>query len=501
MKNNISRRTVLNGLTASVLVIGFDLTNRSWVTSVDAASVFAKLPTLDGVLSTDNNILEEARSDFGHIIYRKPIAVLKPGSVSDIINIIKFARTHKIKVAARGQGHSVYGQPLVEGGVVIDTSSLQAIYSIDSDRAVVDAGVVWSQLLQETLKQGLTPPVLTDYIELSIGGTLAVGGIGGATHRYGVQVDNVWELQVVTGKGELKTCSPLENSDLFEAVLAGLGQCGIIVRATVKLISAFENARIFLLAYDNLANFTKDQRELIASERFNYVEGQIVPADSGGWNYTLEAASFYNSSAPPNNNTLLARLNYLSGSEQIEDKSYFDFLNRLAPLVEQLKSIGVWSYPHPWLNLFVPGSVIENFISDVVSDLTVDDTGQGAVLLYPVKTHRFKRPLFRVPKEEVVFLFAILRTAVPPEETVVRQMVADNRRLFEQNRSLGGYSYPVNAIPFTQKDWKQHFRPFWGKLVSAKRRYDPDNLLTPGQGIFSNPSTRPSPSLPGKVRE
>ena len=486
MKNNISRRTVISGLTASALVIGFDLTNRSWVTSVNAASIFAKLPTLDGVLSTDENIVEQARTDFGYIIYRKPIAVLKPASVSDIIRIIKFASTHKIQVAARGQGHSVYGQPLVEAGVVIDTSTLNAIHSIESDRAVVDAGVVWSQFLQETLKQGLTPPVLTDYIELSIGGTLSVGGIGGATHRYGVQVDNVWELEVVTGKGELKTCSAQENSDLFEAVLAGLGQCGIIVRATVKLINAFENARVFVLNYENLADFTEDQRKLIASKRFNFVEGQIVPTDSGGWSYILEAASFYNSSVPPNNNTLLAGLKYLPGSEQIEDKSYFDFLNRLAPLVEQLKAIGVWYYPHPWLNLFVPSSVVESFISDVVSDLTLEDTGQGAVLLYPVKTDLFTQPLFRVPKEEVVFLFAILRTAVPPEDTVVKRMLADNRRLFEQNRNLGGYSYPINAISFTKKDWKQHFRPFWGKLVSAKRRYDPDNVLTPGQGIFSN---------------
>ena len=133
MKNNISRRTVISGLTASALVIGFDLTNRSWVTSVNAASIFAKLPTLDGVLSTDENIVEQARTDFGYIIYRKPIAVLKPASVSDIIRIIKFASTHKIQVAARGQGHSVYGQPLVEAGVVIDTSTLNAIHSIESD--------------------------------------------------------------------------------------------------------------------------------------------------------------------------------------------------------------------------------------------------------------------------------------------------------------------------------------------------------------------------------
>jgi FAD/FMN-containing dehydrogenase len=63
-------------------------------------------------------------------------------------------------------------------------------------------------------------------------------------------------------------------------------------------------------------------------------------------------------------------------------------------------------------------------------------------------------------------------------------MVADNRAFFERNRYLGGKRYVIDAIPFSQEDWQQHFRPVWGRLVSAKRRYDPDNLLTPGQGIF-----------------
>jgi hypothetical protein len=484
MKNNTSRRVVLRGVIATAIVIGFDPANRVWVTSASASSLFESLPPLDGVLYTDNASLATVADDFGHIVHRQAIAVLKPGSVADIIHIIQFARTHKLKVAARGQAHSCYGQSQVEAGVVIDMSTLNRIHSIGADRAIVDAGVVWRELLQQTLPQRLTPPVLTDYIELSIGGTLSVGGIGGATHRYGVQVDNVLEIQVVTGEAQLETCSLAQNRDLFEAVLAGLGQCGIIVQATIRLIPAATHARVFVLDYDDVATLTRDQRLLINDERFDYVEGQLVANDNDGWRYLLEAASFYSSPAVPNNNVLLTGLNYIRGTEQIEDKSYFDFLNRLAPVVATLKSIGVWSYPHPWLNLFVPGSVVESYVGEVASNLTLADTGQGPILLYPVKTNRFQRPLFRVPTEEVIFLFAILRTAAPPEDVVVSQMLSDNRRLFERDRDLGGYQYPVGAIPFDSQDWQQHFRPVWGKLVSAKRRYDPDNLLTPGQGIF-----------------
>ncbi|MGL5878700.1 MAG: FAD-binding protein, partial [Xenococcaceae cyanobacterium] len=181
--------------------------------------------------------------------------------------------------------------------------------------------------------------------------------------------------------------------------------------------------------------------------------------------------------------SLLTGLSYIQGTQQIEDKSFFDFANRLAPTVAFLKESGVWFYPHPWLDLFVPGTAVNGFVGEIVSNLTLADTGQGPVLLYPVATDRLTLPLFRVPDEEVVFLFAILRTA-PPDASAIAKMLADNRTFFERNRDSGGYRYPIDAVPFSQADWRQHFYPVWGRLVSAKRRYDPDNLLTPSQGIF-----------------
>ena len=57
--------------------------------------------------------------------------------------------------------------------------------------------------------------------------------------------------------------------------------------------------------------------------------------------------------------------------------TYFDYLNRLAPLVEFLKQIGVWAFPHPWVNLFVPAANAQTLIGETLASLTVDDVGQG----------------------------------------------------------------------------------------------------------------------------
>ena len=281
-----------------------------------------------------------------------PIAVLQPGSVNDIVRMVRFAREHHIRVAARGQGHSTQGQAQVDAGVVIDMSFLRRIRSIDAASAWVDGGVRWIDLLRQTLTRSLTPPVFTDFIELSVGGTLSVGGIGGQTFRWGAQTDNVLELEVVTGRGELVTCSAFSNPGLFHVCRAGLGQYGIICGARLRLIQAQPMARTYTALYTDVAAFMADQLRLIHDGRFDYVEGSLVPQQGGGWAFQIELTKYF--STPPNDADQLAGLSFSGGTLAVVDQSYFDFINRLAPLVAMLKQAGVWDLPHPWVNLFLP---------------------------------------------------------------------------------------------------------------------------------------------------
>jgi hypothetical protein len=88
-----------------------------------------------------------------------------------------------------------------------------------------------------------------------------------------------------------------------------------------------------------------------------------------------------------------------------------------------------------------------------------------------------------VPKDDFVFLLAVLRVALP-NSFGVRHMIASNRNLYERAKSIGGTVYPIGTIPFTQEDWRTHFGPTWPMLCRMKARYDQQCLLTPGQGIF-----------------
>ncbi|MFL6209304.1 MAG: FAD-binding protein [Pyrinomonadaceae bacterium] len=489
MSDAISRRRFLRGtLAGALVVVGFDTGRRSWMSAAELArghfALAESFPTFDGSLLLDAASLTAAADDFGQLVHRQPLAVLKPGSVNDVVSMVNFARRNQIKVAARGQGHSTQGQAQVEAGVVVDMSTLAAVHEVNPTNALVDGGTRWLDLLQQTIPQGLTPPTLVDFLELTVGGTLSLGGIGSQAFRFGAQVDNVLELQVVTGAGELVTCSASQNAALFDAARAGLGQFGLVVRARVRLIPAPPNVRLYESFYSSLPAFLSDLESLIDDGRFDTVQGFAVPDGAGGWLYQLETGKYFAPGHEPNDAALLAGLAFNPGTQTAQDMSYFDYLNRLAPLIAFLRLIGAWALPHPWVNLFVPAANAQTLIGETLAELTVDDVGQGPILIYPFNRDLFGTQFFRVPDSRHFFIFSLLRNAVPPTPAQTAQLVAANRVLFERAVALDGKRYPFDSVPVTKHDWQKHYQPLWGAFVSAKRHFDPDEILTPGQGIF-----------------
>jgi len=472
------RRSVVG---AGALIIGFDVASREWAVAGQRTSRLARgFPRFDGALRIGADARRAVADDFGHIVHRRPLAVLEPGSVNDVVRLLRFARREGIDIAARGEGHSGFGQSQVRAGVVIDMSKRSRIHKVGRTIADVDAGVTWRALLDSTLAMNLAPPVLTDYQDLSVGGTLSVGGIGGAGFRHGAQVDNVLALEVVTGRGQRVRCSRRRSPTLFDAMLAGLGQCGVITRAVLRLRPAPTRVRLFDLLYVDLATFAADARAVVRDGRFDTLQGIVVPSPAGGWAYLLEATS----SSVRGGDELLAGLRDVRDQATITDMPFAAYATRLDQTVAAQKQSGDWQRPHPWFGVWLPDRHAEAFTANVLSKLTLRDTGGGPILLYPTLSEPFKQPLLRIPSSELIWQFNILRTALPTTAGA-QEMVKDNRRLFEQARRVGGFDYPVGATPISPSDWQRHFGDAWSGFVRAKHRYDPAGILTPGQGVFA----------------
>jgi FAD/FMN-containing dehydrogenase len=496
MSSTLSRRAVLEGLAASVAV-GWSASAGSWVTAADApATDVATVPPLDGVLETAPAVLGRFAHDFGNIRGGTPRAVLRPGSVNDIVKMVRFARQAGLTIAMNGQSgtgadlesHSNYGQAAVPGGIAIDARALSRIHSVSATSAVVDAGVTWAAVLDAALARGLTPPALTDYVHLSVGGTVSVGGIGGTVQKYGLLCDTVQEIEVVTGTGEVLTASATVRPALFNAVLAGGGQCGIIVKAKVKLVPAPQRVVVFNLFYNDLPTYMADQEKILRDGRFSHQEGAIVRTpDDSGWRYQIEAGYYYSGPTVPDQGALLAGLRDDRASLQSLDLTYREWVFRLDPFEVFLKEGGFWDQPHPWYSVVMPASRTRRFIESMVAELTPGDLGVGFAGFYPFRTSKLTRPLFALPTpaEPVAYLVDLLRFPFP-DDPGVPAMLEQNRRLYDRAVALGGKRYLVGAIPgMTQADWRRHFGALYTPFRLAKAVYDPGNVLTPGQGFFA----------------
>lgn len=483
----VSRRRALAGAAAAALVFGFDPASRSWIVEAHAAGL-DRLPDLDGVVATDAATLAQHATDAGNIVSELPAAVLFPGSVRDIQRMVKYCRKRGISVAPRGQGHCMFGQALAKGGLSIDMGSLNQIHSISSSSADIDAGATWKQLVNASVPLGLTLPVLTGFLGLSIGGTLSVGGIS-PTNNLGALVDHVRELEVVTGEGEVVRCSARNCPELFEACLAGIGQYGIITRAVVEMVPAKPNVRLFQLNYSDIATLLSDMQKLAQRGEFNDVSMLGSPDGAGGFVFQLNAAKYFDPAHPPDNLRLLRGLTANPSTAAITNKPYLEYVLRVDALVDFLRLIGQWDgIVHPWYDAWLPGSQIEGYLQEVLPTLTPEDIGpSGFILLYPQRRNKLTRPLLRVPKcDDWVYLFDIFTASAAPGANpgFAAQMLARNRDLFDLARARGGTRYPIGALEFNRFDWAFHYGDEFPRVVRLKRRFDPDRILTPGPGIF-----------------
>jgi hypothetical protein len=400
------------------------------------SQAFAALPALAGTLDTDQDTLHWAARDYGGTIHHPPAAVLRPATAADISTVVRYAREHGLRVVPRGHGHSTGGQAQALGGVVVDMNQLNDIHEIRSDRVVVDAGARWSDVLQATLPRGLTPPVLTDYLELTVGGTLSVGGLGGASHHHGAQTDNVLELDVVTPHGDIVTCGPDKNCELFDAVRAGRGRHGIITRATLRLTPAPDTVAWHKLRYDTVDRLAADQQHLVITGAFDYVEGQLKIRD-GRRVTELEAVTFTGVSAGH------GRLDGLAFRDaDIRTASYWDFVNRLADGEPLLRAAGLWDSPHPWCNLLLPSNAAVGLLRRTEQELGADLYSDfGLVLAYPLRTARITTPQLTLPHSDIVFLVAALRYAPVDAPGVVAGMQNANDVIVAEALRAGGTLY------------------------------------------------------------
>ncbi|XP_021890721.1 cytokinin dehydrogenase 7 [Carica papaya] len=496
----------------------------------DGSGIFKSLD-LQG--SLDFGASGFAAKDFGGMHSVKPWAVIRPSGADDVATAVKAAsRSSNLTVAARGNGHSINGQAMADRGLVIDMrSTADNHFQVLNVRGVtcvdISGGALWEDALKRCVSLfGLAPRSWTDYLGLTVGGTLSNAGVSGQAFRYGPQTSNVTELDVVTGKGEILTCSETENPDLFFGVLGGLGQFGIITRARVLLEPAPDMVRWIRVVYAEFDDFTRDAEFLVTrpdGESFDYVEGFVfvnsddpvngwpsvpldldldldhgfdptrIPRTAGSVLYCLEVAlHFRNGDHSSDVDTvvevLLGQLRFIKELKFQADLTYVDFLLRVKRAEDHAKANGIWDAPHPWLNLFVSKVDIVDFDHAVFKKILKEGIG-GPILVYPLRRSKWdNRTSVVLPADqgEIFYIVALLRFTLPyPAGPPVEKLVAQNQEIIHSciKRGIDFKLYLPHHK--SQDDWKRHFGNQWSRFFERKAAFDPMAILAPGQKIFT----------------
>lgn len=187
------------------------------------------------LLLTGQGGYEDARPIWNRAFDRKPAIIARCAGAADVTQAVNFARSHGLLTAVRGGGHSLSGQSVCEGGLVVDLSPMTGM-RIDplAKTARVEPGARLAQVDREAQAFGLAVPLGTASDTGAAGLTLG-GGFGRLCRKYGLACDNLIGADVVTADGRFVKVSARENPDLLWALRGGGGNFGVVTSFEYRL--------------------------------------------------------------------------------------------------------------------------------------------------------------------------------------------------------------------------------------------------------------------------
>jgi FAD/FMN-containing dehydrogenase len=197
--------------------------------TVDAEALEAFVAGVRGaVLRPGDQGYDEARTIWNGLIDRRPALIVRCTGAADVVEAVNFAREQNLLLSVKGGGHNVAGNAVNDGGLVVDLSQMSGVHVDPSTQTVrAEGGATWGDCDRETQLFGLAVPggvVSTT----GIAGLTLHGGVGHLRRKYGLSIDSLLSVGIVTADGKLRRASAKENEDLFWAVRGAGSNFGVV---------------------------------------------------------------------------------------------------------------------------------------------------------------------------------------------------------------------------------------------------------------------------------
>src|SRR5215469_494556 len=169
---------------------------------------------------------DSARRVWNGVIDKYPAAIVRCADVSAVVSAVQFARCQELEVAVRGGGHSYSGNGTCDGGLVIDLSRMKRV-QVDPEQCIAwaQAGLTIGEFVRETQAFGLATPV-GNVSATGLAGLTLGGGLGWLMGKYGLTLDNLLAVKIVTAEGKYSQPMPM-STRIYS------GECAVEVATSV----------------------------------------------------------------------------------------------------------------------------------------------------------------------------------------------------------------------------------------------------------------------------
>ncbi len=424
------------------------------------------------VLLPGNEGYEKARRVLNASIDKHPALVVQPTGVADIQNAVTFANERNLLLAVKCGGHSYAGKSTCEGGMQIDLSGFRSTrIDPESRTAYIAGGSLLAGLDHEAMAQGLVTTAGT-VSHTGVGGLTLGAGFGRLARRFGLAVDNLKGVDIVTADGRFLHANAEENADLYWGVRGGGGNFGIVTsfefglhpmqRQIVggEIVFPLDKARDILKFYSEYSLAAPDEL---------YCDFFMEAAVAGG-DAVVEIHVCY-SGDPANTDNVLSPLRKLG-----------------TPLADEIKPMDYVAIQKSWDNTdprnegeYLKSGFINDFPADLV-DALIDgfdpDPGRKTTVFF----QHSGGTIGRVPANATAFahrksqsnMFAVVAWPLDQDRTPHVKYIKDYWKTV-QHHTDGFYTNESSDEPASKVH--ANYQGNFDRLLALKNQYDPGNLF------------------------
>ena len=439
------------------------------------------------VIVPGDDSYDEVRTIWNAMIDRKPGVIVQCSSTEDVPPSIAFAREHNLEITIRGAGHNIAGNSISDGGLVIDFSTMKNVnIDVENNRAIVEPGVTLGDFDAAVQAHGLATSVGINSTTGIAGLTLG-GGFGWLTRKYGMTVDNLLSVDLVTVEGESITASADENPDLFWAVRGGGGNFGVITQFEYALHPFGPDVFAGLIVYP------LEQAQQVLSRYREFTN--TAPEELSVWSVLRQAPPlpFLPEDAHGKEVVILA---FMYAGDPAEGEQHTSALNGFGePYGENVGVMPYLDWQQGFDPLLTPGArnywKSHNFaeLTDDALEIMIDYTGSLPSPQCEIFIAHIAGAANRVAADAMAYGARDTRyvlnvharwDAATDDDTCVSW----SREFFEATKPYASAGAYVNFMTAEEGDRvASAYGPNYDRLVEIKRKYDPDNVLHMNQNI------------------